>query len=83
MNARHLTVRNLPEQLAAALDAERKKRGTSLNRTVIDLLSRSLALNRKRSNGLGRLGSTWSEKDLKEFERATRVFEEIDRELWR
>jgi hypothetical protein len=83
MNAQHLTVRNVPPQLAAALDAERRRRGTSLNQTVLDLLSQSLAVKCQRSNGLRRFAGTWSEEEFREFEENTRVFEEIDRELWR
>ena len=36
MNASHLTVRNVPPELAAALDAQRRRRGTSLNQTVLN-----------------------------------------------
>ena len=38
---------------------------------------------RARSNGLGRLGGGWSEKEFRDFERATAQFEEVDEELWR
>jgi len=44
MNASHLTVRNLPDELAAALEKEKRRRGTSLNQTVIDLLRQSLGV---------------------------------------
>ena len=83
MNARYLTVRNVPPDLAAALDAERRKRGISLNQTVLEILSQSLAVKRQRNNGLRRLAGTWTEEEFREFEEATRAFEEIDRELWR
>jgi plasmid stability protein len=42
VNASHLTVRNLPDELAAALESEKRRRGTSLNQTVVDLLRQSL-----------------------------------------
>jgi plasmid stability protein len=83
MNARHLTVRNVPPELSTALDAHRRRRGTSLNQTVLDLLSQALAVRRQRSNGLARFAGTWSEEEFREFEDATRAFEEIDHELWR
>jgi plasmid stability protein len=55
-----LTVRNLPEELSAALEREKRRRGTSLNRTVIDVLTQSLGVVGKRSNGLARLSGTWT-----------------------
>lgn len=83
MNASHLTVRNLPSELAAALDREKQRRGTSLNQTVIDLLRQSLGVKGTRSNGVGRLAGTWTEAEHKEFLSAIRSFEEIDQDLWK
>ena len=80
----HLTIRNVPEDLSEELLAEKRRRGTSMNRTVIDLLQRALGLGpeRRLDNRLGRLAGTWSEDDLREFEAATACFERIDPELW-
>jgi len=83
MNASHLTVRNLPEELAAALELEKRRRGTSLNQTVIDLLRQSLGVTGTRSNGLRRLAGTWTEAEQQEFLSAMAPFEEIDPELWK
>jgi len=82
---RHLTVRNVPEALASLLDRERKRRGLSLNQTVIDLLSQATGVARQavHDNGLGRLAGTWSAHDLAEFERVTSAFETVDAEMWR
>jgi len=49
---RNLTVRNLPKELAAALEREQQRRGTSLNQTVIDLLRQSLGVKGARGNGV-------------------------------
>ena len=88
MNARppsHLTVRNLPRALGRALSAERRRRGTSLNQTVIDLLSSALGIttSRPKTNGLEKLAGTWSEAEYEEFVAATAEFNLIDGELWR
>jgi hypothetical protein len=81
---KNLTVRNVPSEVAEALDQERRRRGDSLNKTVIDLLRQGLGLGSgKRSNGLASLAGTWSEGDSREFENAVAVFEQIDEELWR
>ena len=83
MNASHLTVRNLPGQLAAALDHEKRRRGTSLNQTVINLLEQSLGINSTRSNGLLRLAGTWTEAEQQKFLAGIQEFEEIDQDLWK
>ena len=50
-----LTVRNLPRQLAEALNRERRRSDRSLNQTVIDVLSRGLGIGDEgpRRNGAG------------------------------
>jgi hypothetical protein len=78
-----LTVRNVPADIAEALEREKRRRGSSLNQTVIDLLGQGLGVGGVRSNGLGRLGGKWSAEDLREFEKAVAPFEQIDEELWR
>lgn len=89
MNAREggaikaLTIRNLPPGIADALEREKRRRGKSLNQTVIDLLGQGLGAQGARSNGLGCLAGSWSEDEFREFERATAPFEGVDEELWR
>jgi hypothetical protein len=78
-----LTIRNLPADLAEALDREKHLRGKSLNQTAIDLLAQSLGVQGTRSNGLSRIAGGWSEEELREFERAIAPFEGVDAELWR
>lgn len=81
---RYLTVRNLPPDLARALEREKARSGASLNQTVIDLLRRALGLSEAApSNGLAELAGSWSADDLAEFEAAVADFERIDEELWR
>jgi len=81
MNASHLTVRNVPDELAAALQREKRRRGTSLNQTVIDLLRQSLGVQGMRSNGMRKLAGTWTAAEHREFLSAIPIFE--DRELWK
>jgi plasmid stability protein len=78
-----LTIRNLPPGLAEALEREKRRRGKSLNQTVIDLLGQGLGAQGVRSNGLARLAGGWSEEEFRDFERATAQFEAVDEELWR
>jgi plasmid stability protein len=83
MNASRLTVRNLPDELTAALQREKRRRGTSLNQTVIDLLRQSLGVKGTRSNGVGKLAGTWTAAEHREFLSAIPMFEEIDPEPWK
>lgn len=79
---KHLTVRNLPPAIAEALDRERRRRGASLNQTVIELLEQSLGVAGTPSNGLGRFAGRWSDEDFREFQEAVAGFDTIDAELW-
>ena len=78
-----LTIRNVPPDVAEALEREWRGRGTSLNATVIDLLRQALGVGRVRSNGLAQLAGGWSEEAFRAFEEAVAPFEEIDEEMWR
>jgi len=79
-----LTIRNVDPSLARALEREASQRGTSLNKTVIDLLRRALGVEAgtRRSNGLRKLAGSWTARELAEFEARTAMFEGIDAELW-
>jgi len=78
-----LTIRNLPPAVADALEGEKRRRGESLNRTVIELLSHGLGVGRPRSNGLASLAGRWSEEEFRDFEGAALPSEEVDSELWK
>jgi plasmid stability protein len=78
-----LTVRGVPEGVADALAREKRRRGSSLNQTVIELLTQALGVGGPRSNGLAALAGTWSQADFDEFEEAVAPFEGVDADLWR
>jgi hypothetical protein len=81
----YLTIRGLPPDLSKALDNEKRRRGKSLNQTVIDLLKQALNLDwtTTAGNGLEKLAGTWTQDELDRFERATAIFERTDEEHWR
>jgi len=80
---KNVTVRNIPPDVADALDRERRRRGESLNQTVIDLLRQGLGVSSNRSNGLAALAGTWSSEEFDTFQKAILETEQIDQELWR
>ena len=80
-----ISVRNVPPDTAAALEAERRLRGLSLNRTVLSLMHEALGLSnpRRRSNGLRRFAGTWTEVEFRHFEEAVASFQAIDEDMWK
>ena len=80
-----ITIRNVPADLAESLEREKRRRGASLNRTVLALLSEALDVSRPRprSNGLRRLAGTWTEGEYQEFEQAVAPFGQTDDVTWR
>ena len=80
-----MTIRNVPAELAQALEKERRKRGTSLNRTVLALLRNALGVSSQTvpSNGLRQLAGTWSEAEYKQFEQTVALLGEVDEAMWR
>ena len=80
-----MTIRNVPTDLAQALDRERRKRGTSLNRTVLALLRNAVGVPNQavRSNGLRQLAGAWSEAEYDQFQQAVAPLGEVDEAMWR
>ena len=80
-----ITIRNLPPELAAALKAEKRRRGPSLNRTVLSLMQEvpGASDRQRRGNGLRRLSGSWSDDELRHFEANVAAFGEIDQDLWK
>ncbi len=79
-----LTIRNVDPRLARALERETNRRATSLNQTVIELLRQALGVESgsRRSNGMRKLAGSWSARDLADFEARTKMFGDVDPELW-
>jgi hypothetical protein len=82
---RVLTIRGVSKRLSDALEREKRRRGRSLNQTVLDVLSDRLGVGESgpRRNGLARLGGTWSQEEFEQFEAAVASTEQVDEELWR
>jgi hypothetical protein len=84
-NVKALTIRHVDPELARALEREQRRRGASLNSTVLELLRQALGVEADavRSNGLRKLAGTWSAQELEAFAADIAVFEQVDEELWR
>jgi hypothetical protein len=86
-----LTVRGVDARLERALRAEAKRRGLSVNRTVLGLLHERTGLAAAsggsapatRFSDLDHLAGTWSAEEADAFDRRLRSERRSDAELWR
>ncbi len=85
------TVRGIDAALARRLREEARRRGLSLNRTLILLLRQATGLARpsepspsgpNRFTDLDHLAGTWSEQDAETFDRVVEGLRRIDKEMW-
>jgi len=82
---KYVTIRNLPPQVADALQREKQHRHQSLNQTAIELLAQALGVTRqpKQGNGLAALAGGWTDPQWESFEASVAVTRQVDEELWR
>lgn len=82
-----LTLRSIGARLRAALDREAGRRGQSLNKTVLALLSERLGLADEAEtveyDDLDELAGTWTEAEAGRFEDALQAQRQVDAKLWR
>ena len=82
-----ITIHGLDDVLDKQLREKAKKQGLSLNKTIKELLAKSLELNRKKKKDnreeFMELFGVWSENDLKEFNSAVSEFNQVDPGDWR
>ena len=90
--AKQLTVRGVDSQLERTLRAEARRRGLSVNRTVLGLLAevtglagdaRAAAESSGRWTDLDHLAGTWSADEADAFDRQLGATRALDAELWR
>jgi hypothetical protein len=83
-----LTLRDVKPRLRAALAREAKRRGLSLNRAVLALLSEATGLARAdraamvEHDDLDALAGSWSDEDADAFDAALAAQRQIDPKLW-
>ena len=78
---KQLTIRGLPDEVSRRLARLGRERGTSVNRTVVDLLTTAVGVDARRRR-LERY-ATWTAEDLAEFQQALTAQRVIDADLWR
>jgi plasmid stability protein len=82
-----LTIRSIDTRLRAALEQEAARRGQSLNKTVLALLSERLGLEESATpvqyDDLDELAGTWSKSEATRFDEALHAQRQVDAKLWR
>ena len=82
-----LTLRGLDEDLSLALKKAAQREGISINKKILALLQQSLGLKKKNRltthHDLDDLAGTWTLADEKDFREKTKMFNQIDRDLWK
>ena len=80
-----MTVRNIPDDVAILLNGLAKTSNTSMNTTVVRVLSDGVAPRRKSpvKNDFSRYCGGWSQSDFDSFEAAVADCEKINPEGWK
>lgn len=83
-----ITLRNLPPDLARTIRDKAKTDGTSINKTVINMLRERMrrgagVSNRTRYHDLDSLAGSWTKRQAAEFDRHLKSQRTIDHELWK
>ena len=80
-----ITVRGLAPDIEYEIRRRAEREHRSIDQTIQVLLREALGLNDEGAHrrNLAHLAGTWDERDVEEFEKAVRVFEQIDAELWK
>ena len=80
-----MTIRNIPDEVAAGLKGIADKSDASMNTTVVRLLTDGVLPRRKKRtvNDFSKYCGGWSQKEFDEFEAAVVDCERIDPEAWR
>jgi hypothetical protein len=81
-----ITLRDIPEGIAERIQQQAKINGTSLNRTVIDLLAKAVSApqNRRcRHHDLDHLIGSWSEEEADQVNEVVEQQRVVDVEMWR
>jgi hypothetical protein len=82
-----ITLRGLPVRMEREIRRRAKATGKSLNKVVLELVGASLDPGGRGGTSGGAslvgLAGGWSREEAREFEKAVRVFEAIDEEMWK
>ncbi len=81
---RQITLRQVPDNIDILIRMMSKKQNKSINKTIISLLEKALGLkdNSNKKRDLSKLAGTWDQLQSENFMENTKIFDNIDREIW-
>lgn len=86
VNMKSITIHGLSDELDQLIREKANKQNTSLNKTIKQLLEDSLGINKEKRTDHRKdfkdLCGVWTRQDVKEFEAATREFNQVDQRDW-
>jgi len=79
-----ITIHNLDTEMSIAIEKLAKSTGLSQNKMIKKLLRKSLGIGEspKPEADFSKFCGLWSEKESLEFNKAIKIFDQIDEELW-
>jgi len=79
-----ITLRQIPKRVETLIRSISEKQNKSINKTIIILLEKALGLkdNSNKKRDLSKLSGTWGNTEFNEFEKNTKIFNKIDKEIW-
>ena len=81
-----ITLRNIPPDVARAVQRRASQEGQSLNRAVLELVAEGAGLKKRakkvRHTDLDALFGKWPKKEADAFDRHLREIRKIDPEIW-
>jgi hypothetical protein len=82
-----ITLRNIPPEVARAIQRKASEEKTSLNRAVIRLLEEALEMRHGKArrpvhHDLDELSGSWNDEEAESFDEALKTQRSIDSELW-
>lgn len=78
----NLSLRGLDANVLVSIKTDARRRKISVNRAIIDILSRHFSPVDKTYDDLDALAGSWTRAEAAEFEKAIAPFGEVDKELW-
>ena len=84
MTASNFNLRGIPSDVMDTLKKEAKRLHMSVNALALKLIERSLGFSREQFiyHDLDHLAAVWSSEEEEMFNKNTKSFEKIDKELW-
>lgn len=82
-----ITLRNIPADVARAVERRASREGQSLNKAVLELVAEGAGLKNRarkvRHTDLDSLFGTWSKRQADAFDRQLRELRTVDPEVWK